>query len=326
MTLPEVPGDDVEAQAGALRRYFPRWYDCLDPSRIEQVWTRYARDDFGPSDSGGRGHEYIRAQTAAVSARFVGIREVMTLALRHAGDRELLLVDLLGGDGLLRRACGLLGFPQIDVLTCDASPLMVATAWASSGPALLQLAERPLLRSESVDVVVLAYGSHHIPVDRRGTVAMEAYRVLRPGGVFILHDFLVGSPAESWFTEVVDRYSRTGHDYPHFTEAEICGYLSKAGFDDYRLLEIDDPYHVTATTCAEAERQIGEYLLDMYGLVRAESAMGRAAAREWVLGRAEEIFLGSRAHRDLTSYDTSTGRWRALLPRRAIVGLGLKSE
>jgi SAM-dependent methyltransferase len=143
---------------------------------------------------------------------------------------------------------------------------MVRAAWSAGCPALLQRADHLLQRDSSVDGVLVAYGSQHVARQYRGTLAREAARVLRPRGVLVLHDFLVGSPMEEWFATVVDWYSRTGHCYPHFTREEIEGYLTGAGLER-EAVEIDDPYAATGPTAQEAERRLGRYLLDMYGLV-----------------------------------------------------------
>lgn len=336
-----VAGTDIAVQLARLAAEHPALHACVDPERAADWAADEAavaaagtgeRDDFGPADGGGRGLEYVRAQDRDVSARLTGIRNLMDLALSRLrtgppdGGRERVLVDLLGGNGLVRRACGLLGIPDLAVFTCDASPFMVSEAWAAGNPALLQRAERPLMRSSSVDVVLLAYGSHHIDPDVRASLVEEAHRILRPGGVFVLHDFLVGSPMDDWFAEVVDRYSVTGHKFAHFTEAEIAGYLTKAGFSEHELTSIDDPYTTAGGTAEDAELRLGSYLLDMYGLVKAGRAMGPAEAPRWAFERGKEIFLdgAAGAGRGVTTYDETAARWRSAIPRRAVVGVGLK--
>jgi len=337
-----IRGDDLTAQVSELRRQYPELYACLDLGRIAS-WQSDRRDlpeqsdEFSPTASGGRGDEYVRAQKDNVTVRLTGIGNLMRLArgqlaetdneTKAAREPGPVLVDLLGGDGLIRRACGLLDpEPGFSVLTCDASPFMVSAAWSGQQPALLQRAERQLLRSCSVDVVLLAYGSHHISPDQRSAAVDEAYRVLRPGGVFLLHDFLVGSATERWFGEVVDRYSITGHQHTHYTESEIVGYLGKAGFEEQRLLEIEDPYTTCGPTQAAADARLGKYLLDMYGLVKVSREMSAQAARDWALAQAQQIFLADVPvdRRILSSRQHDSGKWWSTIPRRAVVGIGQK--
>ncbi|MGP9018911.1 class I SAM-dependent methyltransferase [Streptomyces sp. BR1] len=331
-----VPGNDIAAQVDEVRRLHPDLHELLDPGRIEQ-WREalraegVGRDDFGPEDSGGRGISYVQAQQRNVEARIHGIGQLLGLIRRPVGPDPAgpcQVVDLLGGDGLLWRVRALLGLHDLSIITCDASPHMVAAAWAGGVPALLQRAEQLLFRPDSVGAVVLAYGSHHIHPDARLGVAEEAHRALLPGGTFVLHDFLVGSPVDRWFGEVVDQYAPTGHPYTHFTRTEIAEYLIKAGFEAYEILEIDDPYAAVGRTREEAESRLGEYLVDMYGLSRAQRSLGDSAAFRWAFARAREIFRYPPGEGALTESVTEnlggTRGWRCTVPRRAVVGVGRK--
>ncbi|MDR3082469.1 MAG: class I SAM-dependent methyltransferase [Streptomyces sp.] len=329
-----VTGDDVSGQLTKLRLHHPELYARADPQRLA-TWqaglgsTLEQHDDFGDDAEGGRGVVYLKAQALNMQARATGIRRLLGLAAPHRpvphGERPV-LVDLLGGDGLVRKVCEELGIGDFDILTCDASPHMVAAAWAAGMPALLQRAEQPLLRDRSVEAVLLAYGSHHVPPSDRQTVATEAHRMLRPGGAFVLHDFLVGSPMDVWFEEVTDVYSRTGHKFLHFTRGEIDGYLEKAGFDRHEVVEIDDPYTAVGATPEEAELEIGRYLLHMYGLVKVFDGRTDREAYRWVAERAKSIFRYAEEDGSLTEtelrHDDATGSWHITVPRRAIVGVG----
>jgi ubiquinone/menaquinone biosynthesis C-methylase UbiE len=327
-----VSGNDLQAQLDQLRLNSPEVYERIDPIRVgswqdELTRNGFHKDDFGAESNGGRGNMYVRAQTLNVQARAHGIAQLVELMRQGPAGRRT-IVDLLGGDGLVRRVCALLGLSDVEVMTCDASPHMVQAAWATGVPALLQRAERQLFRTASVDGVLLAYGTHHIPLDARGVVTAEAYRVLRQGGTFLLHDFLTGSPMDDWFSNVVHNYSQTGHDYPHFSREEIQGYLAKAGFEFYELKEIDDPYTATGRTPEEAELSLGEYLLNMYGLCKIEESLGTERASRWAADQGKEIFQYPRedgtVQKSALEYVEELDVWRFTIPRRAIVGIGRK--
>ncbi|MGQ3550042.1 class I SAM-dependent methyltransferase [Streptomyces rochei] len=329
-----VAGDDVREQLAELRRHHPELHALADPRRVA-AWEAATdnapprHDDFGADGEGSRGVEYVQAQTLNRRARETGIRKLLGFAGtdRRTPDGERpVLVDLLGGDGLVRKVCDDLGIGDFHILTCDASPHMVTTAWAAGVPALLQRAEQPLLRDRSVDAVLLAYGSHHVAPSDRQTVATEAHRMLRPGGAFVLHDFLVGSPVDVWFEEITDVYSATGHKFLHFTRDEIDGYLEKAGYDHREVVEIDDPYTAVGASPEEAELEIGRYLLNMYGLVKVFEGRTEAEAYRWVAETAKAVFRypdtpGSLASCELRR-EEATGGWRVTVPRRAVVGVG----
>lgn len=326
-----VPGDSPRAQVAELAIGYPELYEAVDPERLDQ-WVdelghrMHVERDFGTS---GRGVPYLDAQGRNPSARAVGINRLvgMILDALQGINRKPLMVDLLGGDGLVSRVCTGLDLAGLSILTCDLSPYMVAEAWKKGVQALLQRAEQPLLKSASVDAVLLAYGSHHIPPEARQTAVSEAYRVLRPGGVFLLHDFDRGSATETWFRDVVDPYSSTGHQFQHYSPSEISAYLATAGFEHQEVLEVADPYVATGSDPGEAAFNVGDYLVCMYGLAKAEAEFGRREARFWAAKRAQAIFLGADDGRHQETglrHDAAAPVWTMEIPRRAVVGLGLK--
>ncbi|MFJ2773995.1 class I SAM-dependent methyltransferase [Streptomyces sp. NPDC087300] len=328
-------GENLLGQLEELNRQFPEWHELVDRERLESFSAEtqerpVKHDDFGSDEAGGRGIEYLHAQAINTQARATGIKKLLGFAggsAERSGERYL--VDLLGGDGLIRTVCEELGITDFNILTCDASPHMISAAWAARKPALLQRAERPLLKDSSVDAVLLAYGSHHVPPSDRQAVATEAARMLRPGGTFVLHDFLVGSPVDVWFEQVTDAYSETGHKFLHFTWDEITGYLEKAGFDSCDVLEIDDPYTATGPTPEAAELEIGKYLLNMYGLTKLLKDRDEADAYRWTAKTAQSIFRYEDAKGGLLEaelgFDEESDAWRITIPRRAVVGIGRKN-
>lgn len=176
--------------------------------------------------------------------------------------------------------------------------------------------------------MLLAYGTHHIPPASRSVVVDEAFRVIEPGGVFVLHDFPAGSPVDTWFAKVVDAYSITGHDHRHFESEQTVSYLRSAGFVQVEVQLMEDPFVVYGPTAAEAELELGRYLVDMYGLVALTHEYGpeRGVRRAFELAR--DIFQYGRQSGDsgevTTAYDEELGQWRVTMPREALVGIGCK--
>jgi hypothetical protein len=68
---------------------------------------------------------------------------------------------------------------------------------------------------------------------------------------------------------------------------------------------------------------MGEYLIDMYGLVKVEEAKGRNGAAYWALEKAREIFGHTEGGADPT-FDPATGIWRMEVPRSALVGVAIR--
>jgi SAM-dependent methyltransferase len=152
------------------------------------------------------------------------------------------------------------------VVTNDLSPHMFTRAGAWGFPTREDA--RRLSRSfraEAFDGVLFAYGTHHI--DDLGAALAEGCAVVKPGGTVVVHDFLDEGPAGQWFHRVVDRRSKTGHDFPHIGPVQMAAHLLRAGFRDVRLHEIQDPFLFFS---AEGERPARElalgYIMGMYGL------------------------------------------------------------
>ena len=163
----------------------------------------------------------------------------------------------------------------------------------------------------------MAYGSHHIEPSNRQQAVNESFRVLKPGGTFVLHDFEENSAVARWFANVVDRYSATGHKYKHFTQKEMKELFTEAGFTKILVGEgMYDPFRCTAPTLDEAVDRLADYLLDMYGLVKLNE-MGQELARKTVLEFSISYF--GKLH------TRKPGRnWQIEMPRRALVASGTK--
>ncbi|MGW9438093.1 class I SAM-dependent methyltransferase [Streptomyces sp. NPDC055607] len=324
-------GHDIPAQLERLQLLAPALYDLVDPVRARgeaAVAVDPDADDFRSDGDGGRGTSYVRAQRNTAT-RSRGIHNLTSLFREGTGSPRPVVVDLLGGDGLVSQVVHHhLGITDVTFLTCDASPDMVTSAWDNGVAALRQSAQRQLLRDDSVDGVLLAYGSHHVPPEERLEVAREAWRVLRPGGLFVLHDFGVGSPVDTWFSDVVHPYSATGHDLAHFTPDEIRGYLRTAGFHEVAVDEMDDSFSTSGPSITAAEVAMGRYLVDMYGLEKLRDRLGEPDCYRRAFDMADRIFRypegdGSPARTTFTT-DPGDGSARVVLPRRALVGIGRK--
>jgi SAM-dependent methyltransferase len=121
-------------------------------------------------------------------------------------------------------------------------------------------------RDGAFDGVLFAYGTHHVTaVDR---AVAESLAILAPGGRIVVHDFLDEGQVGRWFHQVVDRHSRTGHDFPHLGPVELAVYLYLAGFRDVELYEMEDPFVFAVPDGSEADaRDVATtYLLGMYGM------------------------------------------------------------
>jgi SAM-dependent methyltransferase len=325
----------------ALRRQDSAFLTCVDPCRVAAA-TRFAddltrvSDEFASHSERGRGGPYMRAQvhTAVRRTGILGLPYELR-SRPSAGTRNLHDRRSLG-----RRRADRTIHPRpprqwpsvLSPETSDISPDMINAALCHGLPAIRQAAQCLALRTAAFDGVLLAYGTHHIPPMQRASACAEAYRVLRSGGRFVLHDFPNASPVARWFSDVVDRYSKTGHKHEHFDALEMRSLLSNAAFSDISVEMLYDPFVVMAATTNTARDALGAYLLDMYGLELMAEDIGRAAAVTRTYELANECFqydyeaLGLSADFGVRGprYSEATTGVRLEWPRLAIVARGTR--
>jgi ubiquinone/menaquinone biosynthesis C-methylase UbiE len=332
----------VSSELDLLRTRWPFLYECIDVPRFADrealIEVASCDGDFESESAGGRGGLYRRAQRSEM-VRHRGIRALRelfgSLEDQPPNVRQPLILDVLGGDGLVARVLRHFeaGTSRPQIITSDLAVGMVKAAREHGLPALRQPAQHLVLRDECMDGVLVAYGSHHIPVEDRGIACQEAFRVLRPGGRIVFHDFEEQSPVARWFAEVVGHYSQTGHDFQHFTCHSLTRYLRDAGgFADVSIRPIYDPFIVSGKTPTLARLRLADYLLDMYGLVKLVDRFSSLDALRRVYHMARRIFrydyqtmglMPSFGVPRITASRNSDG-WQVEMPRVALVGCGTK--
>lgn len=285
-----------------------------------------SRNEFETNSGGGRGESYRDAQ-CATTARLTGIE---TLLQMLTGDRdlrrlptELRLLDVLGGDGLLSRALRTLAprLPAMPLLTSDVAKHMIDAALGQGLPAIRQAANFFFLRESSFDGVLVAYGSHHIHDADRKSTCEEAFRILRPGGRIVLHDFEEGSPVAEWFAQVVHPLAESGHSYRHFTRAEMHSLLKGAGFANIVITDMYDPIRLCGPSEGKAIRALLGYLNSMYGLRLDKD--GHIKVHDWLIEniRYDYTAIPNRLESWCSGLTIvpSVGKVVAELPRLALV-------
>ncbi|MBB3411929.1 SAM-dependent methyltransferase [Rhizobium sp. BK316] len=274
--------------------------------------------EFEDLADGGRGAAYNVAQKVVGNRQqgMVALLKCFSPSFRDMPDADTKILDVLGGDGTIARFVHSLDGPRPTIFTADLSRFMVDACMRQGLPCVRQSATRSLFKDNSLDGVLIAYGSHHLADDDRQLAISEAYRTLKPGGRLVLHDFETGGETARWFEEVVHVYSRTGHPHPHFTRPEMWERFSAAGFRDVRVFDLNDPFTLPGATADEAVSNALMHMYHMYDLVKIANGSGDITNR---VARCVEQTLGE-IHVNKAEDD-----FVATIPRKALVAVGTKS-
>ena len=98
-----------------------------------------------------------------------------------------------------------------------------------------------------------------------------------------------------------------------------------AGFSKYRIFEMMDSFRIVAESPEAAELRMGEYLVNMYGLVKIEQSLDPEEAARWAMGKARDI-LGREKPVIGPIFDTADQNWRIEVPRTALVAIGVRTK
>lgn len=337
-----LPGMTMQEYLDECRTRHPSLYERIDIDRLDPAELAKIYDDleafespFDDKEHGGRGDAYRKTQIAYPLVRAQGISRLCQLATppdATSGPYTYLL-DALGGNGTISRAIRLLNPIRSTptIFTGDISSAMIIDALSQGLPAVRQSIQRWLLNDATIDGVIFAYGTHHIPIDNRPQALTEAHRVLRPGGRIVIHDFEEGTPTARWYSEVVDRYTYTGHKHEHFTLEEMYELLTGAGFRDVRVHYLYDPCVVVDDTPQAALTGVLDYLVNLFALTKLlpegttpdvdSWKKVEAIVRDYSTFSAEECVRYGATLGELTV--RPNGRlFSAELPRVALVGTG----
>ncbi|MFN7054311.1 class I SAM-dependent methyltransferase [Hyphomonas sp.] len=206
-------------------------------------YPAYYRQNFHYQSGGWFTDESAALYDTQVEALFSGTASAMRRAalaeiareLRGRDQRAVRLLDVACGNGLfLETVLGI--WPKLKAAGLDLSPSYTEAARARLAPwpqaeIIEDMAEAMPLEAASMDIAVSIYLFHELPPKVRPKVLAEIFRILKPGGLFVLADSL----------QFADRPGLDGllEYFPHgFHEPYYKGYLAwpldealiKAGF------------------------------------------------------------------------------------------------
>jgi hypothetical protein len=309
----------------AAEKSFPFVLRMIDPDSVEgEAFDDYIAMmneiswEFEDQDDGGRGAAYNMAQRNSDNRKIgtLSLLKCFSESFNDIPGPDKVILDALGGDGTITRFLEAEKIQGPTIISADLSGYMVDACLTQKLPCIRQSATQSLMRDSVLDGVLIAYGSHHLDKTARKAASAEAFRTIKSGGRFVLHDFEIGTPAADFFDKVVHPFSRTGHPHPHFSRKEMFGLLKDAGFKDIRIFSMSDPFVLKSDSVEGARKKAIMHIYRMYDLVRI-------ADNEPDILCMLEIQI-SNTLGDIQIEKTESG-YTATIPRQALVAMGTKS-
>jgi len=273
--------------------------------------------EFEGQNEGGRGNAYNLAQRNPKN-RVIG---TLSLLKCFSDDFEKIpgpdkiILDALAGDGTITRLLRTEKLHAPTIISADLSSFMIQSCMEQKFPCIRQSATYGLLKDSVLDGVLIAYGSHHLDGSSRKQAAAEAYRMVRYGGRFVLHDFEEGTAMAKWFDQVVHPFSRTGHPHKHFTRDEMYELLQQAGFKNICVFSMADPFVLEGATPGESRAAALMHVYRMYDLINIAPKLTEALHK---LEALIDEFLGG------INIERKNSVWTATIQREALVAVGTK--
>ncbi|WP_207264114.1 methyltransferase domain-containing protein [Desulfovibrio sp. Huiquan2017] len=170
--------------------------------------------------------EYGRIATLydpLVGAPLRPIHQAMAERLAKAGGN---ILDLCCGTGLLARQALALG---LSVTGVDLSPHMLAVAGRKRPGATYILADAAALPlpDHGFNAVSISFALHEKPLLTARAILTEARRMIQPGGLVLVADYISAGPNQSWLTgraiRMVERLAGREH------HARFLDYMADGG-------------------------------------------------------------------------------------------------
>jgi SAM-dependent methyltransferase len=274
---------DLKEYFNFIFKNYPKEVLVLDLYKIYQNiskkdWVEnFLKDNNNEFSLQGRGLNYLDSIDAELLARQEGVKTLLKLSNKDNSlnfPADYLICDLLAGNGYVNLVANII-LPvnkKPYFINSDISFFMFKESWKRNLFSVWQNANDLFwLKSNMIDAAIFAYGTHHIPQEERSQSLREAARILKPNGRLVMHDFEEGSQMSAWFQNVVNNFSISGHDYPHFYKEEMLTLFKNAGLKNIKLEYADDPFSIISNTENDALLGLAKYVTQMYGLVHLEN-------------------------------------------------------
>lgn len=237
-----------------LQRVWSRDYRAL-PAEVDVArYPAYFRRTFHWQTDGYFSRRSAELYDVGVELLFAGTADVMRRQVIPPISRALASGALPHETRLLDLACGTgrtlaqiaIAHPRLRLTALDLSPYYLQEARAALADVpdvsfVAENAEQLPFRDCHFGIVTSVYLFHELPRPARRRVLAEAFRVLEPGGLFVIEDSaqLAESGELAFF---LGRFAAEFHEpfYRDYLEDDLAGALADAGF----VVEAVEPHYV----------------------------------------------------------------------------------
>ncbi|WP_375331735.1 class I SAM-dependent methyltransferase [Candidatus Tisiphia endosymbiont of Temnostethus pusillus] len=176
------------------------------PFKESEFLRHLPKLDIGGFDHGNMSQLYNKFQTDVryKNTRLKGWKQLFSLIPRNLLTNEnLLILDFLAGSGTLaRKAKQLWKNRSPNVIGIDVSYKMCEAAFHNNEIVFCGSHDNNYFKKGIADIVIVAYGLHHLQVTERVQFVQSCKRTLKGGGLCILHDFESSFTTAKWYTQL----------------------------------------------------------------------------------------------------------------------------
>lgn len=236
----------------------------------EEEVARYiealGNNEFSSKFEDGYGDSYTHSVTKVPHAKNLGVSALFDLA--RAKPQQTVL-DVFGGSGQLKVAMDEYIDPEntINIITADIEVDQIEKALKKGIPAIpLDASDMSIIKDNAVDVVIFAYGFHHLSPDNRSKAIEEAVRITKPKGRVVIHDGMNGGITHRLSYGIIDLHGSVPHEYEHPRLEDMRETISKQRITTYAEHDIVDPHVFFGSSRAGVEALFTEYYKHHYSL------------------------------------------------------------
>lgn len=258
----------------------PRLFQLLDIYKNSPEEWSFIYRNLNKMDSGGFGHggnvgkSYANMQRDPYYSysRLYAWQSFLEIIKPSDGFKNHhLIIDLLAGNGTSARMIKkIIAADQLPyIVGVDISEVMVNDTLEHDELILRCSASDNLFKNNIADAILCAYGTHHIPVEEQINMVLSAKKLLKEGGIFILHDFDEETQTAKFYSEIIHKYRVGGHDFKHFNPQSIHQLLEKA-FPDHSVKYIYEPFYLEYSSGQTDESIFKDFFIYLIELLSLE--------------------------------------------------------